>query len=230
MQHFEMTIAQGATAEGMIVPYGITCFPHSSFHLPLTSPSVNDSVEKLSAMTARPTVLSHQVRASVFNTGETDNSDVPPEFLIIPPPTSPLQFNFRDHTNTYDTIIQQGANSTEDQPNAPDQMAVGINMTLDGHFEECIQPRVSEPDPQIGPATEPATRLAPPRFSKTCKWEGCQYPHPFGREADLVRHLKTVHINPGAYICPELGCGKPCSRKDNLEAHRQRVHGRGSET
>ena len=215
-----MAITQGATAEGMVAPYGITCFPHSSFNLRLTSPLANDSVDRLFAPT--PGVLSHQVGAApAFNTYESESFDVPLGFSIIPP-TSPLQFNlYGGYTGTHDTIIQQDVNrSTKDQPDRSDQMTADINVVLNGHST------VSEPDPKIGPATEPAAQPAPPRFSKTCKWEGCQYPHPFGREADLVRHLKTVHINPGAYICSELGCGRPCSRKDNLEAHRQRVHRR----
>jgi hypothetical protein len=212
-----MAITQGATAEGMIARYGITCFP------PLTSPLANDSVEQLFAPTSRPSVVSHRVGpAPAFNnTYESDNFGVPLGF-----PTSPQQFRFYGGytAGTHDTIIQQDANrSTRGHPGTSD-----INVILNGHLEESMQPTVSEPDPQIGPATKPAAKPASPRFSKTCKWEGCQYPRPFGREADLVRHLKTIHINPGAYICPELGCGKPCSRKDNLEAHRQRVHGRGN--
>ena len=212
-----MTITQGVTSEGMIAPYSITCFPQTSvFNPPFTSLSANDNVDRMFALTSRPSVLSHRVGASTrsnFAHG-SDNFDLPLQGFPINAPTSPLPCNFYGgYTGTNNTIVQQDVtHSAKDQPDASGQMMILNNS---------IQPRVSEPDPQIGPTAEPA----PPRFS--CKWEGCQYPRPFGREADLVRHLKTVHINPGAYICPELGCGKPCSRKDNLEAHRQRVHGRG---
>ena len=208
-----MTITQGVTSEGMIAPYSVTCFPHT-FNLPFTSPSANDSVEQMFAPTSRPNVLSHRFGTSTYG---SDNFDLPLEGFPILAPTSPLQFNFYSgYTSTHDTIVQQHVtHSAKDQPDVSDQTMI---------LNSIQQPRVSEPD-QTG-ATEPAAEPAPLRFS--CKWEGCQYPRPFGREAELVRHLKSVHIKPGAYICPDLGCGKPFNRKDNLDAHRQRVHERGN--
>jgi hypothetical protein len=33
-----------------------------------------------------------------------------------------------------------------------------------------------------------------------CKWEGCRSSTNFRREGDLIRHLRTIHISPNAYI------------------------------
>lgn len=223
MRNSEMTIPQGVTSEGMIAPYSVTCFPQTgSFNPPFTNPSANDGVDRVFALTSRPSVLSHRVGASTRSdlAYGIDNFDLPLQGFPINAPTSPLPCNFYGgYTGTNNTIVQQDVTySAKDQPDASDQMMISND----------IQPTVSEPNTQIGLATKPAAEPAPLRFSKSCKWEGCQYPRPFGRDADLVRHLKSVHINPGAYICPDLGCGKPFSRKDNLDAHRQRVHGGGT--
>jgi len=57
-----------------------------------------------------------------------------------------------------------------------------------------------------------------------CKWEGCQYGGSFARVADLLRHLKTVHILPGYFLCPITTCGRLFNRKDNAIAHHRRQH------
>ncbi|BCS23624.1 uncharacterized protein APUU_40068S [Aspergillus puulaauensis] len=57
----------------------------------------------------------------------------------------------------------------------------------------------------------------PPIFE--CKWLGCRSSACFRREADLIRHLKTIHIAPNAYPCPEPNCGVAFGRKDHLKAH-----------
>ncbi|PWY73112.1 hypothetical protein BO94DRAFT_538996 [Aspergillus sclerotioniger CBS 115572] len=54
-----------------------------------------------------------------------------------------------------------------------------------------------------------------------CKWEGCHYSGYFSREADLIRHLRMLHINPRAHRC---WCGTVFNRRDNLQDHARRHH------
>lgn len=55
-----------------------------------------------------------------------------------------------------------------------------------------------------------------------CEWKGCTSPFTFRREADLMRHINTIHVNPRAYACPD--CGSRFARKDNLQSHMMRHH------
>ena len=57
-----------------------------------------------------------------------------------------------------------------------------------------------------------------------CKWEGCEYDGFFGREDDLLRHVKSVHISRSSYLCPARECSKSFNRKDNRDAHFRRLH------
>ncbi|KAL2835417.1 hypothetical protein BJY01DRAFT_223687 [Aspergillus pseudoustus] len=57
-----------------------------------------------------------------------------------------------------------------------------------------------------------------------CKWRGCKSSRPFRRETDLIRHLRTIHISPAAFVCPEGSCGKPFGRRDHLMEHLKRRH------
>ncbi|EAU39310.1 predicted protein [Aspergillus terreus NIH2624] len=56
-----------------------------------------------------------------------------------------------------------------------------------------------------------------------CDRNGCDYTGTFGRKAELMRHIESKHVNPGAHKCPAPGCGRVFNRKDNLEEH-MRVH------
>jgi hypothetical protein len=118
----------------------------------------------------------------------------------------------------YLTILRQHAANS---PNSP--LYISPQIASNTKNEESIQQTVSKPERDPNTATRPPTTS---RFSKPCKWEGCKNTHPFSREADLLRHVKSVHISPGSYTCSEPRCRKSCSRKDNLAAHRQRIHGR----
>jgi hypothetical protein len=42
--------------------------------------------------------------------------------------------------------------------------------------------------------------------------------------AALLRHIKTKHISPGFFECPEGECRKSFNRKDNLVAHIRNIH------
>ncbi|KAE8356033.1 hypothetical protein BDV28DRAFT_145535 [Aspergillus coremiiformis] len=57
-----------------------------------------------------------------------------------------------------------------------------------------------------------------------CRWEGCTFTRAFNRDADLVRHLKTIHISPRSYRCTVDGCFKSFNREDRLNDHKLRVH------
>ncbi|KAB8238116.1 uncharacterized protein BDW43DRAFT_263078 [Aspergillus alliaceus] len=51
------------------------------------------------------------------------------------------------------------------------------------------------------------------------KYEGCTYRNHFGRELELTRHIKHIHISPRQFPCPLVGCEKSLSRKYNLKGH-----------
>ncbi|KAJ5206054.1 Zinc finger C2H2 [Penicillium cf. griseofulvum] len=53
-----------------------------------------------------------------------------------------------------------------------------------------------------------------------CSWKDCTTL--FGKEASMVRHVKTLHIERGAFPCPL--CGHPSNRRDNLRNHITTVH------
>ncbi|KGO49076.1 Zinc finger, C2H2 [Penicillium expansum] len=57
-----------------------------------------------------------------------------------------------------------------------------------------------------------------------CKWKHCEYSGGFSQMGALLRHIKTKHISPGLYECPEGECRKSFNRKDNLVAHIRNVH------
>ncbi|KAE8322524.1 hypothetical protein BDV39DRAFT_209665 [Aspergillus sergii] len=59
-----------------------------------------------------------------------------------------------------------------------------------------------------------------------CRWEGCTSRRHFNREADLMRHIKTLHIAPRSYKCVMENCSKAYNRGDNLKEHMLRVHQR----
>ncbi|KAJ0424704.1 hypothetical protein BJY00DRAFT_276196 [Aspergillus carlsbadensis] len=56
-----------------------------------------------------------------------------------------------------------------------------------------------------------------------CKWEGCRSQTTFKRANDLIRHIRTIHVDRDAYRCPFEGCGMAFGRKDHLRVH-QGVH------
>ncbi|KAE8332893.1 hypothetical protein BDV39DRAFT_199896 [Aspergillus sergii] len=66
------------------------------------------------------------------------------------------------------------------------------------------------------------------QLAQRCRWEGCTSTKWFNREAELLRHVKTIHIAPRSYRCNIDGCFKSFNRGDNLKDHKLRVHGRDS--
>ncbi|KAL3470116.1 hypothetical protein BJX99DRAFT_240108 [Aspergillus californicus] len=57
-----------------------------------------------------------------------------------------------------------------------------------------------------------------------CRWQGCRSTTLFRREHDLLRHLKSIHIRPDAYVCDIGGCRQTFGRRDHLLQHRRRRH------
>jgi hypothetical protein len=57
-----------------------------------------------------------------------------------------------------------------------------------------------------------------------CKWQGCRSSRHFRREADLIRHIRTIHISPYAHPCYVEGCDRSFGRKDHLQEHLRRCH------
>ncbi|OOQ83561.1 hypothetical protein PEBR_35500 [Penicillium brasilianum] len=55
-----------------------------------------------------------------------------------------------------------------------------------------------------------------------CNSPGCKDPGPFSRKGSLVRHIRSLHINPRAFKCPQ--CTRAFNRKDNLDQHLGSVH------
>ncbi|KAL2785417.1 hypothetical protein BJX66DRAFT_314935 [Aspergillus keveii] len=58
-----------------------------------------------------------------------------------------------------------------------------------------------------------------------CQWKNCSSSTVFQREGDLIRHLKTIHISPNAFPCPEPECPRAFGRNDHLKNHMRTMHG-----
>jgi hypothetical protein len=58
-----------------------------------------------------------------------------------------------------------------------------------------------------------------------CLWQGCTYTGYFQRQAELLRHVKHVHIYRRSFPCPVEGCSSCFNRRDNLQVHLNRTHG-----
>ncbi|PYH83336.1 hypothetical protein BO82DRAFT_400727 [Aspergillus uvarum CBS 121591] len=58
-----------------------------------------------------------------------------------------------------------------------------------------------------------------------CDWRGCGTRPTFKRTADLWRHIKSLHLWPGSYVCPDEGCRDRFNRDDNRHDHAMRMHG-----
>ncbi|KAL2785401.1 hypothetical protein BJX66DRAFT_314911 [Aspergillus keveii] len=63
------------------------------------------------------------------------------------------------------------------------------------------------------------------RSAFRCQWAGCRSFRQFHRVGDLIRHLRTIHISPAAFVCPHCECGKSFGRRDHLTEHVKRRHG-----
>ncbi|KAK9853467.1 hypothetical protein MYU51_006603 [Penicillium brevicompactum] len=61
-----------------------------------------------------------------------------------------------------------------------------------------------------------------------CRWERCEYSGGFSGAAALLRHIKTKHICPNTFECPDEQCFRSFNRKDNLVAHMRNVHRGGA--
>ncbi|RAH49545.1 uncharacterized protein BO95DRAFT_459937 [Aspergillus brunneoviolaceus CBS 621.78] len=57
-----------------------------------------------------------------------------------------------------------------------------------------------------------------------CNWRGCGTRPTFNRPLDLWRHIKSLHLWPGSYRCPDEGCGELFNRNDNRHDHAMRMH------
>jgi hypothetical protein len=82
------------------------------------------------------------------------------------------------------------------------------------------EPRGSQPE---------LSNKSTPESSWQCKWEGCTYAGSFGRESDLLRHLRTKHISPGMHRCPWAKCPRVFNRKDKMREHVRQAHERTEE-
>ncbi|PYI09423.1 hypothetical protein BO78DRAFT_415700 [Aspergillus sclerotiicarbonarius CBS 121057] len=50
-----------------------------------------------------------------------------------------------------------------------------------------------------------------------CEWRGCTYFHTFNRHADLLRHVKNLHVTPRSYACPI--CDRRFNQSYNMRNH-----------
>ncbi|PLB47414.1 hypothetical protein P170DRAFT_240654 [Aspergillus steynii IBT 23096] len=56
-----------------------------------------------------------------------------------------------------------------------------------------------------------------------CEWKGCTYEKGFKRDADLWRHIKSLHLAP-SYRCGFPGCSRLFNRKDKIKEHVDKAH------
>ncbi|CEL08202.1 hypothetical protein ASPCAL11353 [Aspergillus calidoustus] len=93
-----------------------------------------------------------------------------------------------------------------------------------GYMSEVVdQSMHSTPSERPSIFRAPAPLQIPDSFR--CKWAGCRSSRQFHRVGDLIRHLRTIHISPTAFTCPETDCGKSFGRRDHLSEHVKRRHG-----
>lgn len=57
-----------------------------------------------------------------------------------------------------------------------------------------------------------------------CEWKGCVYPGAFSRETCLWRHIRSTHLSPQEFKCPQCNKTFGLGRKDKLNAHVRLVH------
>ncbi|KAL6233778.1 hypothetical protein BDW75DRAFT_214341 [Aspergillus navahoensis] len=108
------------------------------------------------------------------------------------------------------------------------------NPGFPGSTSSFMQPNVAQADyhysmnshaPSTVMSDLPLARESTPTGILQCRWEGCTYTRDFGREFELLRHIRLIHIRPRRYPCPvSPGC-RAFNRKDNLVEHLRRIHG-----
>ncbi|KAJ6023866.1 hypothetical protein N7540_004663 [Penicillium herquei] len=74
-------------------------------------------------------------------------------------------------------------------------------------------------------AKRPQTKRSSGTDRFECDWPGCQYRGSFGRNTELQRHIRNLHVLPKSYKCPAPGCSVVCNRGDNLKSHQRNIHG-----
>ncbi|KNG91508.1 hypothetical protein ANOM_000048 [Aspergillus nomiae NRRL 13137] len=132
------------------------------------------------------------------------------------------------------------APSTNDNPGLSNQATIGGDSLFPNASNQphsmTLAPRAEQPSEQLAnpraaanarTARTPRRSLQPGGNGSTlfrCGWKDCTYDGTFGREAELMRHVKLLHVSPRSYECRMLGCGRVFNRRDNLLDHRRRAH------
>ncbi|KAJ5437527.1 Zinc finger C2H2 [Penicillium cf. griseofulvum] len=158
---------------------------------------------------------------------------------FLEPPSAPLT-----HDPAASTLLGALHEITDGQYEKGPATEEGANTAdtpgLDLHdgMSDITSTIVSTADEEQGPITGPDDNLQrPTSYGKVsmgvkssrgsplkCKWKHCEYSGGFSQMGALLRHIKTKHISPGLYECPEGECRKSFNRKDNLTAHIRNVH------
>ncbi|KAK2741386.1 hypothetical protein FQN57_005671 [Myotisia sp. PD_48] len=71
---------------------------------------------------------------------------------------------------------------------------------------------------------EPRADNQPRIDDRKCRWEGCTSRGEFPRTVDLLRHIRTVHLDKKTIKCPHKGCKRLFSRDDHSFTHFKKVH------
>jgi hypothetical protein len=135
-----------------------------------------------------------------------------------PPLPSVLTTLFRARTST-----QQSYHPHQDQYSHPTSQY----LEVPGH--PTLAPTTSHGSPTSPsrstiPSPAPSSTSHGTFLPQQCKWEDCGSSTIFQREGDLIRHLKTIHISPNAYPCPEPECPRAFGRNDHLKNHLKTIH------
>ncbi|KAL5358362.1 hypothetical protein BJX96DRAFT_173366 [Aspergillus floccosus] len=111
--------------------------------------------------------------------------------------------------------------------------AEGAQGMRGSHYIDLTQPGLN-----VGPTAEPHVTLRERDLNPTvgpqsrdealqtlmCEWKDCNQKRAFRRDAELMRHIMTIHVRPNAYGCPVEGCSRVFNRKDNLKVHLEKKH------
>ncbi|OQE16328.1 hypothetical protein PENFLA_c028G05869 [Penicillium flavigenum] len=158
---------------------------------------------------------------------------------FLEPPSAPLAPDLA--TSASAGALHEITNVQYDKGSPPEDDASAVDTpSLDLHdgMSDITSTIASTADEEKGPATIADDSLQrPTSYGKVstgvksrrgsplkCKWKHCEYSGGFSQMGALLRHIKTKHISPGLYECPQEECQKSFNRKDNLVAHIRNVH------
>lgn len=184
--------------------------PYAEVYTTQSLASVDDSAKYL--IPDHPiSALTYNLIPDIVQQGSASMQQVGLSSSSIPSQDNRYHHHHRLHQSLIPTNVpyEDNKHSAYDHDWTQFALPTNENQTLQMSDRNDISP--------LSPLSQPEKATA----SMKCEWKGCTFPRPFRRYADLMRHIKTIHVSPDAYKCSV--CGKGFGRKDKLEVH-HRTH------